>query len=676
MEADALLEYRVLDPPGNAIRILLLLPGGYTDDVQLVITHEKLQEEKRIPYECLSYTWGSEPPTEKLYVWQESSAHDGGHEPRYLFVRNNLLTALRYLRLAHSPRRIWVDAICINQDNLQEKGREVARMGLIYRMAAHVLVWIGPEDETTSTAVETIERLSPGVILSSDHRNCDTIPGSEAAVVRYHLATSTLTSRHWLALSSLIQRPWFRRLWIRQEVLLASKVLLRCGNTEIDWAKLEKVIIFVEHKVSREHISASDILYCRSLFPYVGSDSLVYTLHRSSLCGHTDPRDLIYANLSTSTAMKQLQIEPDYDASIAHVYKDMVCKYMQRFKSLELLRSCDLPSLEEGFKSFVPYFGKPKSESRLFAVFAHAGSRQSFSIADNENIVVKGRIVTTVQTVSGSRKPFPRHTHDGDNFMEIIETYRHWEPNDLMTSAAYPSGGSLLDAFVLLLSNGFCKETYHMDHLPSLHQSRESFLAAVWSGGDRELSKDFRYKAYIDELMSDRRSEVFFRTTEGYIGVSPTNVESGDHIATLPGLSVAIALRPVGDASNTFHIVGPCFLQGVMFGEGLLGPLPEGWSCEMHSSREWCFRKDDKTATWEDPRLWPLPSSWASHLCDMSVDHSPCDENCKMEKDGAGELTERWFYNVETKEKTREDPRLDVQGLEAGGVALQSFTIM
>jgi hypothetical protein len=272
MEEASLLEYQVLDPPGNAIRLLLLLPGELSDDVRLVITHERLKEEKRTPYECLSYTWGSEPPEEKLYIYQRSSSDNETYEPFFFYVRSNLLTALKYLRLAHTPRTIWVDAICINQENLKEKGREVARMGSIYKMAAQVLVWLGPEDETTTTAVEIIERLSPGLMLTWDRRNCHAIPGSEAAVVQHNVEMSNLTPRHWKALNSLIQRPWFRRLWIRQEVQLASRVMVICGNIEIDWAKLEKVIVFVEHKVSREHISAVDLLYCRSLFPYRGSD--------------------------------------------------------------------------------------------------------------------------------------------------------------------------------------------------------------------------------------------------------------------------------------------------------------------------------------------------------------------------------------------------------------------
>lgn len=121
-----------------------------------------------------------------------------------------------------------------------------------------------------------IERLSAGVVLTWDHRNCNTITGSEAEVVQHGPEESNFTPHHWISLSKLIQRPWFRRLWIRQEVQLASKVLVRCGYAEIDWGNIEKAIIFVEHKVSRAYISAEDILFCRSLFSYLGSDRYVY----------------------------------------------------------------------------------------------------------------------------------------------------------------------------------------------------------------------------------------------------------------------------------------------------------------------------------------------------------------------------------------------------------------
>lgn len=211
--------------------------------------------------------------SKKLYISQKSSSNGRAIDTQhFLYVRNSLLIALKYLRLSDAPKTIWVDAICIDQQNITEKGREVARMGQIYNNAMQVLVWLGPEDESTPMALEAIKRLSAGVVLTWDHRNCHTIPESEAEIVQYEPKKSNITPQHWDSLRRLIQRPWFRRLWIRQEVQLASKVLVRCGYIEIAWEELEKVIIFVEHKVSREHIRTEDILFCRSLFPYLGSN--------------------------------------------------------------------------------------------------------------------------------------------------------------------------------------------------------------------------------------------------------------------------------------------------------------------------------------------------------------------------------------------------------------------
>ena len=280
MAEAGLLVYQVLDPPGNAIRLLTLMPGQFSDNIYLSIIHEKIQEEKRTPYECLSYTWGSTTQAkEKVYILQNSPANGSDVDSlQFLYVRINLLTALKYIRRPNAPRVIWIDAICIDQGNITEKGREVARMGQIYNNATQVLVWLGEEDESTHMALETIERLSAGVVLTWDHRNCNTIPGSEAEVVEHSPKKSNFTPQHWISLARLIQRPWFRRLWIRQEVQLASKVLVRCGYVKMEWEKIEKAIIFVEHKVSRAYVSIEDVLFCRSLFPYFGSDRYVYVL--------------------------------------------------------------------------------------------------------------------------------------------------------------------------------------------------------------------------------------------------------------------------------------------------------------------------------------------------------------------------------------------------------------
>ncbi|RAQ99939.1 HET-domain-containing protein [Stemphylium lycopersici] len=526
---------RILDPPGNAIRLLNLLPGKFSDDVYLSIIHERLQDEPRTPYECLSYTWGSATQAhEKLYIWQKHTTANGEKDSlQYLNVRANLMTALRYLRLRDAPRVLWIDAVCIDQTNLIEKGQEVARMGQIYNKALRVVVWLGPEDESTPLALDIIERISAGVELTWHHRGIHrTIPGSEAQVLEQRPEDSALSLEHWKALSRFLRRPWFSRLWIRQEVQLASEVRVLCGRKEVAWESLEKVSVFVEHKMDRKYIGVEEILFCRSLFRYLGSDSLTYTLHRSSLCSYFDSRDIIYANLSTSPAMAALNIAPDYSLSPAQVYKDMTLRYIAHFQSLDLFRSCDLETCPPGFSSFVPDYASPKSESHLFAMHAHAGSQQSYVATGDGGIITRGVNADDICKVSPVRKPLAVRTHEGDNLADIIATYRAWEPPGLMSSL-YPLGGTLLDAFVLLLSNGFCKDVYYDGHLPTFTESRDTFIACVWSGGDAKLRTEPSHRAYVEELASDRRGEVMFTTEKGYLGVSPASVMAGDVVAVL-----------------------------------------------------------------------------------------------------------------------------------------------
>ncbi|KAI1332494.1 heterokaryon incompatibility protein-domain-containing protein [Xylariaceae sp. FL0255] len=646
MAEASLFTHRALESGGNAIRLVTIWPGEFSNEIYLSITHDKHRDMKCASYECLSYTWDPEQPQEDVYISPNSPANgnDVG-SLRHMHVRPNLMTALRYIRLSNAPRVMWIDAICIDQLNKVEKGQEVARMGEIFSKAVQVLVWLGPEDKSTAMAVDMIKRLSAGVTITPDRRNYHITPRSKAGAVVSDIKKS----------ARLLQRPWFRRLWFKQEVLLASKVIVRCGYAEIGWGDLEKLIIFVEHKVSRKYVDIGDVLFCRSLFPYIGSSSLIYMLHRSSLCGFSDPKDLIYANLSSSSVMAALHIDPDYTATDAYVFRDM-----------------------HDLQSFVPDFTRRKPESRLFSVYAHAGSRQSFVTTHDGNIEVKGRVVSIIQGVSRGRKPVAVTMPSGNNHMDIIKTYHQWEPEGLLTSTTYPHGGTLLDAFVMLLSNGFCKETYHLPHLPTIQESKESYLAAVWSGGHAPQMNNPEFKRYVSELKSDRRSETFFQTAEDYIGTSPSDVpvRDGDIVSVLVGASVPIILRPVMDKIDTYHVIGPCFLQGVMFGEGLLGPLPVNWSCIIHDDRSWCFRQQgSKKRIWDDPRLWPLPSHWQAHFCNFDDNSGSFNGSCEQEYDEAGRLRSRWFYDTQSKDRSEDDPRLDAQGLETGGVVLKSFIL-
>ena len=134
----------------DSIRLLKLLP---TSDIPTDHGLNCGLEDYRLSddpiYEALSYTWGNPIFPEIL------NTHSG-----ILRITENLASALRGVRFRGRVRYLWVDAVCINQDDKREKGRQVALMGPIYKSARQVICWLGQEDEDVGDAIENLKRLT------------------------------------------------------------------------------------------------------------------------------------------------------------------------------------------------------------------------------------------------------------------------------------------------------------------------------------------------------------------------------------------------------------------------------------------------------------------------------------------------------------------------------------
>lgn len=114
----------------SQIRLLTLKPGRRQDDIRIDIKVSNLSDKPR--YEALSYEWGT---AEQLHLVKVSNKH--------INITPSLYVVLKQLRHSSQPRTLWVDAICINQDDLYEKSQQVPQMAEIYRRATSVLIWLG-----------------------------------------------------------------------------------------------------------------------------------------------------------------------------------------------------------------------------------------------------------------------------------------------------------------------------------------------------------------------------------------------------------------------------------------------------------------------------------------------------------------------------------------------------
>ena len=116
----------------GAIRLLSLLPGQLLDEIHVRISNANLTKRPRPRYEALSYVWGDPSDNHFIHVDQggplrklKALLSEDRSKVR-LSVTSNLEEALRYLRLSHEPRLLWIDAICIDQQNIMERGQQVS----------------------------------------------------------------------------------------------------------------------------------------------------------------------------------------------------------------------------------------------------------------------------------------------------------------------------------------------------------------------------------------------------------------------------------------------------------------------------------------------------------------------------------------------------------------------
>ncbi|KAK3338111.1 heterokaryon incompatibility protein-domain-containing protein [Neurospora tetraspora] len=280
------------------IRLLQLLPHENDDAAihcQLFCT--ALDSKGTRPYEALSYVWGSEDKPCSISI--------NGCD---LAVGGNLYAALLHLRDHSIQRTIWIDAICINQGDNEEKGHQVQSMAEIYAKASRVIVWLGKEAAGSDQALEEIR-----IAAELSTRQLVTELSTRQLVT--DLSTRPLDNK--AGILTLLERPWFQRIWVLQEVAAARHILIKCGSAEVDGSAfclgLDALNLSSELRADlRARILSVTYLIRGAIFrpKYATSQSDNFSLNIRPLgelieMYHTreatDPRDKVYALLGMSS---------------------------------------------------------------------------------------------------------------------------------------------------------------------------------------------------------------------------------------------------------------------------------------------------------------------------------------------------------------------------------------
>ena len=208
-------------------------------------------------------------------------------------VRENLWQALYHLRKPDTDLRLWVDALCINQENIPERNEQVSRMSTLYNQAEEVLAWLGPEDNDSDKAVVAIKRS----VVPSSFRSVDVPSSSE-----------TFSFIEINSIYHLLHREYWTRVWIIQEVSKARKITIHCGHDKLPWKDLAKFLRdarkvkndfqnrFLQHLPDSEVIgvyhSPATALTDHRTARVRDLETLLMTYDGSLCC---DPRDKVYA---------------------------------------------------------------------------------------------------------------------------------------------------------------------------------------------------------------------------------------------------------------------------------------------------------------------------------------------------------------------------------------------
>jgi hypothetical protein len=290
---------------------------------------------------ALSYAWGTDNLTEKINV-----------SGKPVGITLNLFDTLQALVPAGAAtdappqgpdlqqfqnQYLWVDAICIKQDDLDEKSRQVRLMRYVYSQASKTLMCVGKAESESDLALDWLTHLAD-------------IPGDFPGLSESPKA-SRWNEQAWNALCALIMRPYFRRRWIIEEVALSPEPWLQCGGKVFTWDRFHagferSTVLWLPVSDRRlgpmtcdvESLLAIAILRYRRLRG-IGM-SLFDLLARVRRCDTMGPPDRVYAVMGLCGEEELHENQVDYRGEIEDIFIRQVLVHIKTFNDLDVLNAC------------------------------------------------------------------------------------------------------------------------------------------------------------------------------------------------------------------------------------------------------------------------------------------------------------------------------------------------
>ncbi|KAJ4318481.1 hypothetical protein N0V84_006806 [Fusarium piperis] len=557
---------------------------------------------------------------------------------------------------------VWIDALCINQADLKECAEQVKGMRDIYKTAKVVRIWLG----TTLVTAEGVPRVFPDVktrkldaalgrirltelghmpvvlsFLAQALRNetrsreangYSSVPGATVEAEKGEVDLVGFPQSYapeWSILTGFLEQPWFHRVWIVQEVVMAQEAKVMMGDWEMEWESFARAIdILDEARLSISHSlkmhGSEDLWKGLPLLAarYLGhirrlpgrTNYLLPLLNDSRQRKATKPADHVFAVLGMASEVvnpdpKHVDlfrfVVIDYNKPTAHVFRDATWFILLSHATLLPLHMVELSDGQsmKDCPSWVPLWTEPRKtiglRQKLFN--ANLSKKMDLDCHDENTLRVSGYAFERVQTVSPGLKTAAQTAADMDS-NSAWHYPPHSEEIEFVTSAwniaesfqvttreetrllqrPYQSPDAVLEAFVYTLCGNWNESTDNekadassevinsakawLEKFVDRFSQSASFLSKIWHAF-REAMLQPGGLGFQACMLRGCISRRFFITSGGFMGIGPEAMKEGDVVVVLFGLTLPFLLRRTQENVDKFLVVGPCYVHGIMEGE-------------------------------------------------------------------------------------------------------------
>ncbi|KAI1405985.1 heterokaryon incompatibility protein-domain-containing protein [Hypoxylon fuscum] len=576
------------------IRILDLLPREPNENEQARIRCQTrvLPISSDLDYETVSYVWGDRSNTSLIEV-------DGNN----VAITNNLEAALRRIRLSET-RTLWVDQICINQEDDEEKANQIPLMRQLYSNTKQCLIWFGElrSDIQLSDAKAALDVIH--FLNDNDEDSPVDISVSYSSISEQTLP-NTMKAFGSIALQ---ENSWWHRIWTLQEAILPSKACVLWGPLSISW---EVVLRAGQNWVSQPapqmlwpYIDVVNGLFSQTnglLFSKRRHEQPLHTAYRWGFRRATNPLDKVYGVLGlfpSGTLPRSeccnYQLQP---ASVLAMFTADLIEHSRSLHPMALRNLSGLPESTPNIPSWAYDFAVSVNQNKLTV----DGDSAAWYLIN---------VYYTYRACGNMEVDWKSFRFDPD-FNSL--TLSGFMVDETAVIGTKPQGDSpdtinvSIQSAINYINDWYrtAEEFYQGREYPQDFTSPENWSDSFWRALLGDLILDSEFASERDARQEDitlakefvrtgQRNEVcysifgnmcyrtMFITKTGLLGFGANHMSVGDQVWVLDGGNVPFILRPSSGnpVPDSHYLIGPSYVHGIMENEA---------ATETHKSKSICL---------------------------------------------------------------------------------------